>query len=140
MNATFATKINPALKKLNFSKALTIAETALKKIPKTEFHAILGLSLTRQAAELADWTNVFYKKGAKKLDIKALYFEMNEFDINTDDWYLDCFAYSVDGGLDLEDMEWLCDFEADSRRTTKTIFVIEDLEEGRVCLVYLLVE
>ncbi len=54
---------------------------------------------------------------------------MNEFDINTDIWYIDGFAFNQDGGLDLEDMEWLCDFETDSQSETETVFQIEGLEK-----------
>ena len=54
---------------------------------------------------------------------------MNEFDINTDTWYIDSFAFNHDGGLDLEDMEWLCDFETDSQSETKTVFQIKGFEK-----------
>jgi hypothetical protein len=53
---------------------------------------------------------------------------LNEFDINTELWYIDCFAYSDDGGLNLDDMEWLCDFEADSQSITETVFPIKGYE------------
>ena len=47
---------------------------------------------------------------------------MNGFNINTDLWYIDSFAYGKDGGLDLDDMDWLTDFETDSQTETGTIF------------------
>jgi len=129
MNFKFATKINSKLQKLDFKKAIAIAETELKKIPTTDFHAILGQSLTDQANDLAAWINDFYKAASKKLTIKALYFEMNEFDINTEVWFIDCFAFSKDGGLDLRNMGWICDYETDSRTETNTIFIIEGLKK-----------
>jgi hypothetical protein len=49
MNLKFTTKINSKLKKLDFIKIIEIGETELAKIPMTDFHAILGLSLTNQA-------------------------------------------------------------------------------------------
>lgn len=129
MNFDFAERINPDLEKLDFEKAISIGETELQKLPKTEFHSIIGKSLTEQAENLADWVENFYKIASKKLDIKSLYFEMNEFDINTDSWYIDSFAFSQDGGLDLDDMEWLCDFETDSQSETETVFQIEGIEK-----------
>ena len=129
MNFDFAEQINPDLEKLDFKKAISTGETELQKLPTTAFHSKIGKTLTGQAESLAVWVDNFYKIASKKLDIKSLYFEMNEFDINTDAWYIDCFAFSQDGGLDLEDMEWLCNFETDSQTETETIFQIEGLEE-----------
>ncbi len=129
MNFDFAEQINPYLEKLDFEKAISIGETKLQKLPKTDFHFIIGKTLTEQAESLAAWVDNFYKISSKKLDIKSLYFEMNEFDINTDTWYIDSFAFSQDGGLDIADMEWLCDFAADSQSETETVFQIEGLEK-----------
>lgn len=129
MNFDFAERINPHLEKLNFEKAISIGENELRKLPTTDFHSIIGKTLTEQAESLAAWVDNFYKIASKKFDIKSLYFEMNEFDINTDTWYIDSFAFSQDGGLDLDDMEWLCDFETDSQTETETVFQIEGLEK-----------
>ena len=129
MNFEFAEQINPDLEKLNFDKAINIAETELRKLPDTDFHYILGKSLVEQAEDLATWTENFYNLATKKNKVGALYFEMNEFDINTDHWYIDSFAFSNDGGLDLDDMEWLCDFDTDSQTETETVFKIDGYEK-----------
>jgi hypothetical protein len=129
MNFEFAEQINPDLERLAFNKALYTAETELKKLPTTAFHDVIGKSLTDQADNLATWIENFFKEASKKIHIKVLYFEMNEFDINTDLWYIDCFAFSNDGGLDLDDMEWLCDYDADSRSITETVFAIQGYEK-----------
>ena len=129
MNFEFAEKINPYLEKLDFEKAVEIATTELKKLPETDFHTILGVTLTEQAEEIADWIDEFYQKASKKKKVKALYFEMNEFDINTDLWFFDGFSYSKDGGLDLDDMDWLCDYNTDSQTEMKAVFGIEKLEK-----------
>lgn len=129
MNFEFAEQIIPDLENLRFDKALETAEEELKKTPVTDFHEVLGKPLTDQANDLAAWVENFYQVASKKIKIKALYFEMNGFDINTDLWYLDGFAYSKDGGLDLDDMDWLTDFETDSQTETRTLFVIEGYEK-----------
>lgn len=129
MNFEFAEQINPALEQLDFDKALKIAETELRKFPNSDFHLVLGTSLVEQADELAIWVETFYKKAKNKHTVKTLYFEMNEFDINTDHWYIDGFAFSEDGGLDPDDMEWLSDYDTDSRSETETVFVIEGYEQ-----------
>ncbi|MEO5563671.1 MAG: hypothetical protein ABIR18_09560 [Chitinophagaceae bacterium] len=123
MNFGFAEQINPDLEKLDFDKAIRIAETNLKKIPTTDFHSVLGKSMTNQADSLVNWIDNYYKSTSKKIDIKAIYFEMNEFDINTDTWYIDGFSYDNDGGLDLDDMEWLSDFTRDTMTSEEFILV-----------------
>jgi len=129
MNFEFAELINPDLEQLNFDKALNIAETELRKIPTTTFHYVLENSLVGQADDLAYWVENFYNIASKKNKVEALYFEINEFDINTDLWYIDSFAFSKDGGLDLSDMEWLFDFDTDSQTETQTVFKIEGYEK-----------
>ena len=54
MNFEFAQQINPSLENLDFSKTLNIAESALKKIPATKFHFVLGQSFINQADSLVD--------------------------------------------------------------------------------------
>src|SRR5690554_3451516 len=93
MNFDFAEEINQNLEQLDFETAISRAENQLNKIPQTDFHEIIGKSLTKQSEELAGWIQEFYIKASEKLEIKSLYFEMNEFDINTEIWYIDGFAY-----------------------------------------------
>ena len=128
MNFEFADKINSDLEKLDFTKALLIAEAELRKISVTPFHEILGKSLTGHADDLANWVEKFFQKASRKVKVKALYFEMNEFDINTDLWFIDCFAFSNDGGLNLDDMDWLCAYDADSQTETGKAFSIQGYE------------
>lgn len=109
MNFEFAEQINPHLERQEYSKAISTAEAALKNIPTTEFHSVIGESLVFQAEGVAKWIDDFYRTVSKSVEPKALYFEMNEFDINTNTWYIDGFAFSEDGGLNLEDMDWLCE-------------------------------
>ena len=127
MNFEFAGQINPYLAELNFDQAINIAETELRNLPTTVFHSVVGKPLTNQADGLANWTNKFYQQASKHIDIKALYFELNEFDINTDSWYIDGFSYDKDGGLNLDDMDWLSDFTRD--RMTSEEFILTGFEK-----------
>lgn len=111
MNFEFANQINPRLTEGDFTGALKIGESELSKIPQTDFHHMLGKSLLNQTDSLVDWIDSFYNQISNKVKIAALYFELNEFDINTDEWYIDGFAYEQDGGLD--DIEWLTDVTRD---------------------------
>jgi hypothetical protein len=109
MNFEFGEAINPYLEKAEFNKAIKLAENKLAAIPATPFHDIIGKSFLSQASNLSLWIDNFYKASTEDFLIKALYFEMTEFDINTDEWSIDGFAYPEDGGL--EDTEWLAEFE-----------------------------
>jgi hypothetical protein len=129
MNFNFAKQINPFLEKLDFKSAFDIGESNLKHIPTSDFHLIIDKSFDHEIENLVKWIEIFYQTASKKLNIGTLYFELNEFDINTDMWYIDVFAYSVDGGLDLSDMEWLCEFEADSQEEINQVYKIEGLEK-----------
>ena len=128
MNFEFAEQINPSLEQLDMSSAIAIAEARLRQLPPTEFHEVIGLSLVGQAHDLAIWVDQFYQAVSKRIEVEALYFELTEFDINTDQWYIDCFAYTKDGGLDANDMEWLVEFDASSQEEIGTVFLIEGYE------------
>lgn len=129
MNIDFALRINPSLEKLEFEKAIAIGESALKRIPETPFHAILDKSLLAQAAEVSEWVEEFFNSFNKNANIKALYFELNEFDINTDVWYIEAFAYTKDGGLNILDMEWLTQYERTEIGADDSLFQIDGLEQ-----------
>jgi len=129
MNFNFAEQINPALLRLDMAGAIVIAEAQLDRLPSTEFHDVIGQSLVEQANELAIWVDQFCQAISERIQAEALYFELNEFDINTDYWYIDCFAFVNDGGLDPNDMDWLCEFDASSRDATGVVFVIEGYEK-----------
>ena len=127
MNFDFAEQIISDLENLDFEKAISSAEKELNEITKTEFHDIIGKAFTNPIDNLVNWIDSFYKEISKKIEIKTMYFEMNEFDINTDVWYIDGIAYKEDGGLDLEDMEWLSDCKRDVMTTKE--FVLTGYEK-----------
>ncbi|RNI25916.1 hypothetical protein [Rufibacter latericius] len=127
MNFDFAEQINPFLEVHAYSNAIELAETALQKITFTDFHAVLGQSLVHQSGALTVWMDEFYANVSKEIAVKAMYFEMNEFDINTDYWYIDGFAFIEDGGWDLEDMEWLS--EASEETMTSGEFILKGYEQ-----------
>jgi hypothetical protein len=127
MNFEFAEQINPFLQKLAFNDALAIAESSLSKIPLTDFHSVLGKTLLHHTDGLANWIESFYKSARRKIRVKALYFELIEFDINFSVWNIAGFAYDTDGGLDMDDMEWLSDFTNDT--CTKQEFILTGYEK-----------
>ncbi|CAA9197846.1 hypothetical protein [Flavobacterium collinsii] len=126
MNFYFAEQINCDLQNLDFEKAINTAENELNKIAKTEFHEIIDKTFTNPIDNLVNWISRFFNEISKKFEIKAMYFEMNEFDINTNVWYIDGIAYKEDGGLDLDNMNWLSDCKRDVMTTEE--FVLTGFE------------
>ena len=129
MNFDFAKKINPALKRFDWPEALGIAEAKLSALPTSEFHQVLGITLVGQAGELAEWVNKFYEGASKETPLKAIYFELNDFSINTDQWYIDGFGYDEDGGLRARNMEWICSWRIDTWDVTRTTFILKGYED-----------
>jgi len=121
-----AEKIDPSLKKLDFEKVIEIAEAELRKFPNSDFQVVLDASFAHLAGDLADWIDQYYQAISKKMKVVSLYFEANEFTLNTDVWYIDGFAYAEDGGLD--DIDWLSNWESDTQNEMGSVFQITNLE------------
>ncbi|QIL77589.1 hypothetical protein [Hymenobacter sp. HDW8] len=124
MNFEFGEIINPYLEKADFDQAIQLAEAKLAAISATPFHAVIGKSFFAQAPSLCSWINNFYKASTEAFPVCALYFELTEFDINTDEWSIDGLAYPEDGGL--EDTEWLA--ESSEVAVSESAFVLEGWE------------
>jgi hypothetical protein len=129
MNFEFAEKINSHLEQLHINQALEIAEAELLQLPETEFHKVVGKNLLHEVDALAAWIEEFYIAASKTFKVERLYFEMNEFDINTDYWYIDGFAYSDELEFDDEAMDWLSDFDTSSQDELDTSFGLSGYED-----------
>lgn len=82
------------------------AEEVLKAVtPATPFHAAIGRDLLAQAEPAAEWLMSIYDEAAAQMRVRALYVEMNRFDINTDRWYLEAGAYDIRPGSMFGDLE-----------------------------------
>jgi hypothetical protein len=92
--------------------AIARCEAALSKLPRTDYHAALGRSWLEQTGDAVRWLAAFYRAAAKTMPVRALYCEMNRFEINPDEWYLDAFAYDFFG--DPEDLGWLVGWKKSS--------------------------
>lgn len=124
MNFEFSEAVNPHLKRGHFAEAVRIAESSLSALPASPFHTIIGRPLLNQADRLCSWIDEFYTAVGGNHPIAALYFELTEFDINTDVWCIDGFAYTQDEGLD--DLEWLS--EPSAGHTADLPFIVTGYE------------
>jgi hypothetical protein len=108
MDIDFLEKLNELIVQNQINKAIDIAETTLSGLPNTDFHKIIGKDLLHLKDDLKIYIDDFYNKAKDKIDVKAIYSEMNGFTINYDLWYIDMFAYKQCEGLD--DTNWLAYF------------------------------
>jgi hypothetical protein len=70
---------------------LAVANT-LRSLPVTPFHIAIDLRITNDPGEAARHFDAFFRAASEVLDVRALYTEMNGFDINPNRWYCDLFA------------------------------------------------
>jgi hypothetical protein len=88
------------------STAIVSCENALGKLPISEYHKALGLNWLKQVPQAAKWLSKQYALALDQISVRAIYCEMNRFEINAAEWYLDFFAYDFFGGK--KDLSWLC--------------------------------
>jgi hypothetical protein len=68
---------------------------------------LLDYNFSNAPKRILSAINKFMDACSKQFAIKAVYLEMNGFDINPDRWYFDSFGYAK-YGADPQDLEWLC--------------------------------
>jgi hypothetical protein len=119
-----------------YAKAAVLAEEALDQIPQTPFHKIIGRNLLHLTEGTANYISGFFSESQKHIAVKAMYFEMNGFSINPDEWFFNSFAFSFCGNPDdPEDTDWLADYEFSPLGSDFQITGYEDLQE--VCAYFL---
>jgi len=116
-------KLEELLIENQLEEAVKLGEDVLSKLPHTDFHKIIGKDLFHLIEPLTNYISEFYNNAKSKIDVKAMYAEMNGFTINFDLWFIDLFAFTECGGL--EDLDWLADFEISANES----MVISGFEE-----------
>lgn len=112
MNFDLAEELNEFLINNDLEGAIRLAEEKLAALPATDFHKVIGRDLKPLTQTLIDYIERFFKITKAKIDVKAIYSEMNGFTINYDLWFIELFAFTQCGGLD--DLDWLTEFEVSS--------------------------
>lgn len=111
MNFDLFQQAGASVREGNLKQAIDQAELRLKGLNETYFHPVLDTNFLHQSEEVVNWIDSFYNEVSQRRPVQALYFEMNGFDINTDQWYIDGFAYEEAGTI--EDVDWLADWKED---------------------------
>jgi hypothetical protein len=91
--------------------AVELLEQFLRGQESQRFSCLSGLSFSNSGAEILSEINAFVGANSAQFDVKAVYLEMNGFDLNYDRWYCDFFAYA-EYELDVDETDWLCEWQS----------------------------
>jgi hypothetical protein len=104
-------QLTPQLRAGDLAGCESAVSEVLQALPRTPFHIAADVAIANDPADAASHFDRFFRDESKRMGVKAVYTEMNGFDINPDRWYCDLFAYDTDGGL--EDFDWLSDWQSE---------------------------
>jgi len=96
----------------NVAGAISQLEEFISTHDAQKFACVVGASFLNPSSSVLAELNRFVEANEKQFDVKAVYVEMNGFDINYDRWYFDLFAYSS-YSPNGDDTEWLCEWQSD---------------------------
>src|SRR6266496_3868421 len=101
--------VDRKLTESDVSGAIDGLERLLAAEKGERFKGLLGTSFSNSPTDILAEINDFVEACVEQFDIKAVYLEMNGFDINPDRWYFDSFGYGT-YGCDPKNLEWLCNW------------------------------
>ncbi len=84
-------------------------ELQLRDAASDRFVSLINSNFTNSPHDVFAYIKEFIAACQTDFDVRAVYLEMNGFDINYDRWYFDLFAYT-EYSEDQEDFDWLCDW------------------------------
>lgn len=125
MNFDLEEKLQALVVAGRINDAIHLVENQLSTYMDTPFSLIIGRDILPLVPKLSYYLDEFIGKLQTKLDLQALYVEMNGFAINYDLWFLDFFGFDFVGSTD--DWDWLADF--DDEHTSTQRFIITGFEE-----------
>lgn len=103
-----ADELNKYILRGDTERPMARVEEALKALPDSPFHVVLGLQFTNAPDEVATILDGFLRDAKGRHPVGAVYAETNGFDINPDEWHFNAFSYENYGGQ--SNFDWLSDF------------------------------
>ena len=106
----FENNISELIKVGEIDKAIELTEAELNKIPKNDFHKIIGRNLLNLTDDVDEFLNAVYQKSIEEIsNVESIYCEMNGFTINPDLWFVTGMSFTFCN--DLTDTDWLADYD-----------------------------
>ncbi|CAN5908861.1 hypothetical protein BH11VER1_BH11VER1_09190 [soil metagenome] len=109
MNVDLYQTVDSYLRSNDVDRAAADLESRLRATATDRFASLADSHFTNKPHDILAHINKFVAACQRKFDVRAVYLEMNGFDINYDRWYFDSFAYT-EYSDDPEDMDWLGDW------------------------------
>jgi hypothetical protein len=119
------------LRKLDFDHCESVIASRLQGLRESPFHSADAARISNRPADFAAYCDDFFREittppkdqwpawlpknvhvewETDTSELRAVYVEMNGFDVNTDRWFCNVFAFAEYGGHD--DYDWLSDWDA----------------------------
>ena len=106
----FENSISELIKAGEIDEAIVLTEAELNKIPKNDFHKIIGRNLLNLTDDTDEFLNAVYQKSIEEIsNVESIYCEMNGFTINPDLWFVTGMSFTFCN--DLDDTDWLADYD-----------------------------
>lgn len=86
-------------------------ETRLRNATSDRFASLAATHFTNSPFDVLAHINDFLTACQSEFEVRAIYLEMNGFDINYHRWYFDSFAYT-EYSDDPDDMDWLSEWSS----------------------------
>jgi hypothetical protein len=83
----------------------------MKDCEDKTFNSLITLDFTNSLVQIQNSISAFYSKCNKLFNVKAIYLEMNGFDINPNRWFFDFFGYD-NLHQDGDSLDWLADWQS----------------------------
>lgn len=112
MNIELWKKIDNLIIQGKLDEAITDLESNLASCKSSRFKSLIGSKFTNDPIKIAEKINEFITFCEINFEVRSIYLEMNGFDINTDRWYFDFFAYDT-YEENQEDLDWLSDWDSE---------------------------
>lgn len=96
----------------HIARAIKELSEAIRCLAPNAFSGVADLDFLHHTREAAAYLRDFVHAASAQIDLAAVYFEMNGFDINPKRWYFSGFGYVNSG--DVWEVEWLADWQTES--------------------------
>jgi hypothetical protein len=103
--------IDSRFRESDIGGAVKLLEARLPESNVDLFNELIGRGFTNSPKLILGSINDFIDACRKEFDIKAVYLEMNGFDVNPNRWFFDFFGYTQ-YEADPDDLEWLCEWQS----------------------------
>jgi hypothetical protein len=111
MNISVWQEIDNYFRNGKISEAGDYLESLLRAEQSNRFVSLCHLRFTNSHESIVRHVESLMELCIPRFPVRAVYVEMNGFDINYDRWYFDSFAYD-NYESDPDDLEWLCEWKS----------------------------